>query len=536
MKKFLSLLLVTLPIIPTMAQETANNGAVTQKTWYGQELFLDNIRYGANNPASTAFNPYSVINSVELGYYDSKGSFRAIDGASEDNQYNMSVYGAKKISKVSFEGKIDYFINDMADSRWNNTALISEHNPFIIADSLYYLRKDGSDSIPNNQNREIFNLTGTVTYQLSDKLLFGIKANYKVANKSDQSDPRFLTNAARITITPGMEFKTGLKHTIGFSANLEGFHEHVSATVEDNIYPEHTSMFLFTELGGLQTQTESGYTRWYNGKKIGGDLSSVFTGSSFSNFAEAGGYFNFEEALDGGSSYTKHGGDYKEFEFHATDRMQFGNGSLLHNVILKADMIMGSGKTFKHTTTFDKLGNTIYEVASGSVTHKENNIQADLTYRLDLMKENFSTFTAQVNGGINMVSINQYPDEYYAKYTMANAGFSVSKRWKENKFRYSVNASGNYVMPLSELDIFLPNATAVNKKFGRGYFRPKYEFFAAEHCNAGISADVSYPIIGRNGSTYWIKGAVEYNLDKYLGEYYRFDDRQSIAANLSLTF
>jgi|GEM_PF-2033909 len=537
MKKFLSILLIVLPFMPAWAQNAEQTGSEPQKTWYGEELYLNNIRYDGIGPTSTAFIPYSTLNSIEVSYSNIDGTLRAVDDGRETDDFNVSVKGAKKVgSKVSLEGKFDYVVDHLNDSRWNNTTLLSARNPFIIADSLYYLRADGTDSIPNDKNKELFNLNGSLTYQASDRLLLGLNGNFRVANQTDQSDPRFEAKAARVTIIPGMEYKLGDRHSLGFSALAELYHENSSSSVEDNIYAEHTVTFNILELGSVEINSDYSSSRRYEGKVFGGAFTSVLEGPELSNFAEVRGKFTFEEAIDGGSSYSRHGGEYKEFYFGAMDRLRFYTGNLVHNIQIEADMLMGSGKTFKHNTRYDELGNTIYEVTSGSVTQKETDINADLFYRIDMLQSSNPTFTAKVNGGMEMVKVTQYPDSYHANYTLAHAGLMATKRWFDNKVRYSITAQGAYNTALKELDLTLPSATMNNKKFGNGYFTPKYEYYAASYFGAGLLADAAYPIKGKDGNIYWLKAGVGYNLLKYTGDYNKFDDRQTLTAKLTLTF
>lgn len=534
-QKFLSIVLATMTVMPAVAQST-ENAVQPQKTWYGQELYLQNISYGSANPSSIAKNPYTQLNSIQGSYSNISGKFRPVDGADKQTLTDFSIYGTKKVKKVSFEGSLDYRIENENNSRWNNSVLRTEKNPFIIADSLYYLGADGTDSIPNDHNREIFNLNGGFSYQATDRLVLALRANYKVGSLADQSDPRFEAHGARIRLNPGAEFRLNDKLSFGLSGTAEMYHENISCTVEDNIYPTHTIFFLFQQIGNYTVREGSSYARRYNGKTFGGSADAEFSTGVIQNFLEAGATVNIEEAIDGGSSYEDHAGEYHQTDMAFKDRFQVKGDNMIHNVELNAGILMSKGKVFKQNTHKDNLGNTIWEISSSEITQKEQDVVADLSYRLDLVKNGFSHFTAKVNGGIDMVSVTQYPDDYHAKYTLANAGLEVSKRWKENQVRYSVTALGNYTMALNELDLVVPMTKSSEKKFANSYYSPKYQYEAAEFFNASLKADAAYSIVGRDQNRYWIKLGASYNLRKYLGDYNRFNDRQTVMANISLTF
>lgn len=536
MKKFLSLALATMTMMPAVAQSTDNAVSQPQKTWYGQELYLQNMTYGSANPSSIANNPYSQLNSVEGSYTSYNGSFRPVDGADKQNLTDFNVYGTKKLKRVSFEGSFKYSIESENNSRWNNSVLKLDKNPFVIADSLFYMRSDGTDSIPNDHNREIFNLNGGFSFQATDRLVLAMRANYKVGSLADQSDPRFEAHGARVTVNPGAEFRFNDKFSIGLSGTTGLYHENISCTVEDNIYPTHTIFFLFKEIGGYNVKEGSSYYRRYNGKTFGGSADALFSTGKIQNFFEAGATMNIDEAIDGGSSYEDHAGEYTQTDIAFKDRFQIKGDRLVHNIELNGGILMSKAKVFKQNTRKDELGNTIWEISSSEVTQKEQDFVADLSYRLDLMDGSFSHFTAKVNGGIDMVKVTQYPDEYHANYTLANAGIELSKRWKEHRVRYSVTAAGNYTMAMNELDIEVPYTKASEKRFANRYFYPKYEFYAAEYFNASLKADAAYSFVGRDQSRYWVKLGASYNLKSYLGEYFNFEDRQTVMANLSLTF
>lgn len=528
MKKFLSLLTITFSILPVAAQTASGNSDDrTDKSWYDQELYLQNISYGSDNPVSINGIPYQSLNSVEASYTKIDGRFHGINDPHDAGLGDFNFYGLKKVGKVSFEGSLQYNIHDLNNTRWGNPVLISEYNPFIIADTLVY------DSIPNDQVRETFNLNGGFAWQISDRLEFGLRAGYLVGSRADNADPRFLANAARTSINPGLKFNFTDALSIGLSLDAQVYHEIAEMTVQDNLLdPAHNIMFLLGELGNYEVKNVTGFNRRYNGTVYGGALQFEYDGGSASDFLEIGGTMNKEEAVDGGTSYYKKGGEYKETVLNVNNRFQLVTPGMIHNVGIQAGMRAGKAKAFKQNSRYDEFAKEVWDVVSSEIVEKDKDIKADVYYRFDFLDGGKSMLTAKINGGIDMVSNMEYPDEYFAKYTLLNAGALVTKRFAFDRIGLDINASGTFVKAMKELEYEIPMTTAGKKRISNGYFIPKYQYKGAEYWQASLSANVSYTF--ENGQIVRLGGG--YTYADYLGDYSRFDNRTRANVKLSFTF
>jgi len=528
MKRFLSFLVFSACLAQVSAQ---TNDSQPQKIWYEEKLYLQNVQQGSANPVSIARNPYNVLNSFSGSYTNTNGSLKAVDDASKSNLGDFNIYGTKKLEKVSFEGTLYYGVHDLQDSRWNATVLKSDNNPFVIADTLVF------DSIPNNQNREIFNLNGGFAWTITDRLTVGLKANYKVGSKADNSDPRFKANAARTAVIPGVEYKFGKALSLGLSGKIERYHENVNMSVKDNLQLYHEEVFMFQELGIYTMENNSGYNRRYNGNIYEGALQFTADGEKMQDFLQFGFGMNKEEAIDGGTSYEKRGGDLKDMSISFTNRLQFKFGNTVNNLTLNADMSKASAKNYKQKSKNNEFGNVVWDILSSEVTQKQNDLRAGLTYRIDFIKDNYSTLGVQLDGSYESVKHTQYPDEYFAKYTLGKAGLKVDKKFQFGKLGICIAASGAVCKPLSELEYELPMTTAGKKRVMRGYFIPKYEYMAAGYSAAGLSADARYYIKGKDGkSGRFANLKLEYSTKNYSGQYSRFDNRNTFMATAGLTF
>lgn len=537
MKKFLTVASFAMVAVLSYAQDNEAASDQPEKVWYDQELFLQNVRSQSDNPVSIAYNPYSQLNDFKVSYSHENGSFKPIEGATTGKLLDVNIYGAKKVNKVSFEGSMYYGVHDLFDARWNSTVLLSENNPFIIADTLTYNMKGSNsvipDSIPNNQSREVFDLRGGFAWQVSDKFTVGLRAIYIVGTKYDQSDPRFESHGARVSINPGAQYSLSDRISLGLSLTAAVYHENCGMSVKDNLYPNHEDVFLFQELGGYVI--EQAGRRRYDGNTLGGSLQFTFAGDRLQNQLEAGYRMVKENVDDGNLSFTKHGGDWSENTMSFTDRLQFASGNVIHNVILSGAMTNNSCLWYKQQARNGQFGEDLYDVISTEIVQKQKNLSATLSYRFDYLKENRPSISASLSGGIDKVKITQYPDEYHVWYTLANAGLDLTKYLHFRKTDFQVKAYGKYVMDLSKLDISLPTATG-KQKVMRGYFIPKYQYLSAGYIKAGICADAVYRINRKSGTPCYVKLGGSFDLADYSGDYSRFKNRTACDIHTSLTF
>lgn len=536
MNKFLSAFLLVIPFTSAFAQSQGtgkSDVSQPQKQWYGQELFLKNIQYGSENPVSFTYNPYSQLNDFNISYSKGEGSFIPVDGAGKSGLTDVNIYGVKKAGKIAFEGSLYYGVHQLDKSRWNSTVLLSPNNPFIVADSLvYYTAVTHEDSIPNNQNREIFNLNGGFSWQ-TGKFLIGLRANYQVGSKADQSDPRYEAHGARVKFNPGFQYSLLERMSIGLSLEYQTYHENIRMHAEDHLFPGHETTFFLQEIGNYVT--EQSCSRRYDGTQYGGNLQLTFSGDRISDFLEAGYHTNNENADDGSTSYTRHGGDYSETTVSFKNRLQYTTDNVIHNLTVAAGMVNGSSRWYKQTPKTGEFGQTLYEIVSKEIVQKQKEMYGNLSYRLDFIKAQRPLLSVMLNGGYKDVSVNEYPDEYYMKYTLANAGIDVSNYLYFSRLSFKVSADFDYSKDISALDYDLPGSTGKSRVM-KSYYIPKYEYLAAGYWNGGLSVDGSHRINRENKSSVYFKFGGAWHLCKYTGEYSRFQDRSLVEIMTSLLF
>lgn len=498
-------------------------------TYYKEAEFLDNIQNGSSNPSYIINLPSEGLNDITISYNQHKGSFKPIDGAARDNAVNADIYGIKKLERTAFKGSIKYQINNQDDMRWNATVLTTPANPFILADTLRY------DSLTNDANRESFILNGAVAYRLSKGITVGLSANYSVASKADQSDPRMESNAARTTVHPGLDFVLGRKYSIGISGLMEVYHEDIESSVQDNMISEHNNVYIFKSLGTHDGKDGLGYIRRYDGKKYGVSLQSSLKTGSICDFTYVSFVKNSENALDGGKSYQFKGGDFSQTIIEAGNRLSIPTGSLLHNLTVRARILNSSGMWYNQKQIKDKWGSKCYQIISKEVVYKQNDMLLDLSYRLDCMRNGLPSFTTVLDAGFSSVSIKQYPDENHADFSKLNTSIKLLKRFWIGNETLELSAQGSYTKAISPLDMEIVTPKPADVRVCNNYFRPKYEYIAANSLGADLCITAYTPSVIDNCT---LKCSACASISKYMGEYAKYmnTDRNNISFSLGIIF
>lgn len=520
--------LVACLIMSTFAQTVSAETERKVDPWYQDGLFIYDMTSNSINPANISNLPYSGLNDISVSYSADKGRYRAFDGSVKSRLFDANIFGIRKFDDLSFKGGINYSNNYNEDMRWNATALTSERNPFLLADTLRY------DSLTNDSRTESFRIDGTVSYQFSDMITAGLTSVYTVAQKTDQSDPRMKAIGARTRIIPGINFTFG-KFTLGLAGMYEIYHEDDKSSVEDNMISEHNNVYIFKGLGGYEGKDGLGYNRRYDGHKFGGSL-NFHTSGTFRNFTELSFISNSEDAIDGDTSYSYRGGDFSQTTMALYSRFSYNaNNRIQHDLIITASMDNNKGKWYNQKQKKDSWNMIYYEVTSTEIIHKESDMAASLTYCINFIKSDVPHMTASVTAGYNKADIKQFPDENYAKYAKVNAGLSLSKKWIAGKMRYLTDITASMNHAVSPLDISVITDTPALRRFYNGYYLPKFTYLSADDYCVSLALGASYPLslFSKDG---WLNLTVNASMKKYSGDSPLFKDTDKNALGIKLNY
>ena len=125
--------------------------------------FLDNVFTGTANPAVLSFNTVQTLTRATVNVHFKRGDFHPIDGSPRYNDFSADIFGLKRIGKLSLSGNVSYMNSKAFDHRWNNTALLTRRNPFVLG-----------DSVASNVNQESFSMHAAASLKMSEKLFIAL--------------------------------------------------------------------------------------------------------------------------------------------------------------------------------------------------------------------------------------------------------------------------------------------------------------------------------------------------------------------------
>lgn len=492
--------------------------------------FLDNAFAGTSNPAGLSFNTIHTLTRATVNTQFLRGGFHAIDESRRDNALSVDIFGLKRIGRLSLSGNIAYLNAKGYDHRWNNTALLSDRNPFVLA-----------DSVASDVNREQFGMHATAALRLSEKLVAALKFRFTTVALSDQTDPRPKTNAMHFEVVPGVIRQLNGHNRIGVAGHIDVYRSDISHTVMNNLV--NNVYFLMRGMGDYVQFTSGGnanYTRNYRGTRLAGSLQwHYIKGDAFGNMLEVHMAENREMAEDGGASYTYKGGDYDATQLDFYDRLTFRTGtSLWHQFILRAALAADNGFWYDQVKRVDTehANRTYYEVLNKSKVHRSVYTQTGLEYRLDERKgTDCSAWTAIFKSGVSTQETTHYEAESYKqKYSMLHAEADFTKRWRCSNSRIAATLGVCYAARLGD-----PTYNSVRDKLVDSYSKPMFEYATASQ--TGFKARLSMDIpVSMYGTPTWVTLYAQALNTFYTGNnrysvWYKNTSRSVIDAGVSLT-
>ena len=491
--------------------------------------FLDNVFTGTANPAALSFNTVQTLTRATVNVHFKRGDFYPIDGSPRYNDFSADIFGLKRIGKLSLSGNVSYMNSKAFDHRWNNTALLTRRNPFVLG-----------DSVASNVNQESFSMHAAASLKMSEKLFTALKLQFITTNLSDQTDPRPKTNAMRFEARPGVVWRMDDRNNLGIAGNFGLYKSDISHTVVSNLV--NNVYFLMKGMGDNAQFTISdvlSYPRDYRGTSFTGSAQWNTKFGAFDNLIEASFSTNSEVAEDGGAAYTYKGGDYSSRQIAVYDRLSFKTSDVFwHQFMVRAAYISDKGYWYDQRRMVDTqhANRVYYEILNKSEVHNASYTQADLEYRVDKRRdEGVPIWTASVNGGIVSQQTTHYEaDVYKQKFNTLHAGIDFTRRWNL-KACYIVAALGaHYAVPLGT-----PVYNSVRDKLVDTYSRPEFEFSTASCAGFNTRLSVALPL--RLYSTpSWFAIYVQTRHTFYTGSnrfspLYKGTSRSIIDAGLSLT-
>lgn len=431
-------------LILTISFARAGEGTDTvefKKHLFYQELNrLGNIRSAGTNPVGLSYNQIGRVTDASVGVGFGRGSFHAIDHADKRNDFSVKIDGLQRFGKLSLSGSFTYLNAKDYARRWNSTLYLTSTNPFLFC-----------DSVPSDVSTEQFSLSAAAAYVLTKRVAAGLEVSYLTGSAADQTDPRPKTNAMRLYLKPGVEWKISQSHALGLAVQFGLFRSDMTNTII-NTQESHT-YFLMKGMGDYFVRTTndlSSYPRDYKGSSWQAAMQWVVqpTGGMVANSLEISYSALKEDAVDGGSAYTFRGGDYRKKQLDLRERLDFGNEEKVRqHVVLQATYAMDEGFWYDQRRMVDtEHANLVYyEILAKSKVRESNYLDAGLDYQVDFLKDGMPDAMLKAGAVLQHARIKQYEMELFEqKYTLVHVVLEGNKRWWVGSCCFQASLAGAY--------------------------------------------------------------------------------------------
>ena len=362
-------------------------------------------------------------------------------------------------------------------------------------------------------------MSAGASYRFNDLFTGALAINYLTGSASDQTDPRPKTNSMHMEIKPGVEFRLNDTHSLGASAMVDIFRSDMSYTVVNNNI--NYTYYVMKGMGDHLVRTSNdmiSYPRDYEGTRYKGALQWLVTPASgtLSNMFEVSFTHNKEISEDGGYAYTFKSGDYYRTDINIYDRLSIACSSKFRqNIILRAGYVSGEGDWYDQKKMTDtQHGNIVYyQVLNKSKIMETTDMNAQLTYKADFMRNNMPDLTINADLGFNTSEAKQYSTAAFKQtYTNMTMGLGAVKHFKFGKLRLIGKAGGFYSMPLGD-----PEYSCAGMNMSTEYSAPSFEYASSAKLGLNFEADAYLPVT-LYGYTTWMGVNLRFASCMYQGD------------------
>ena len=502
------------PKIATLASLLCmGTNMLAQESVMGRNLWIDqqtneqqNIRFHSANPTRQAFNVQRNTAYAQADYTLLRGSFHAADQSGKRNDMNFYFGGLKQLGRIDLAGSLRYENIQARHHAWNSTYGLEPENPFIIG-----------DSVRGRTTVEAFYLNATAAYSFSDTWRAALQVDLQNASSSDQNDPRPKVNTTILPVTAGAEWQATDAFAMGGNLGARIFNSDMAYTVVNNRITH--PYFLMKGMGdqrNMSTGSEAGYKRDYHGFAYNAALQAVWQqeGSAWADFLQISAERGYEDAKDGGSSYTYRGGDYDFTRLHLTDRLQFRpSDRMLHQFFLDATYQKGEGTWYDQQRFTDTEHNnrTDYEILGKKKLHNIKKMSFDVSYQIDSNQKEKGNIHANINIGFENNGTTHYLkcSEQDQRTGRTNTWYENLKQewtlihcWADARHEFSlrrgllnVTLGGGHWMPIGDKKFATASEPgASGTLITRDYVAPQFEYLSASHYRTSALADYSLPL------------------------------------------
>ncbi len=221
-------ILVTLTICQSaFVQQISSQVNTLQKSQY-HFIDLQNKQNwtGSYNAGGLHFLDFSNVSYAEAYMGKNNGSFVKYNESNNSIDYGIKAESYSKIKNTVYYGKLDYNKFTGQNMTWSGQIYPERYMVSVADDN------------PTEKTKESYKLAGGISTPLFDKMLFGFKINYEVANLAKRKDLRHKTDLLDLETTAGLVYGTKYLN-IGANYYYRKYFEDVTFSKigdNDNVY------------------------------------------------------------------------------------------------------------------------------------------------------------------------------------------------------------------------------------------------------------------------------------------------------------
>lgn len=268
----------------------------------------------SDNAAWLVLQPVNRIATAEAAFSKQNGGLKGNNESPDSFEAGANTESFVKISdRMSFYGSLSYSYF-MGKDMGGPILLNPSYNPVNFYES--------SDTTVGIKNREMYNLTGGLSYSVNERFSLGAKIDYTGGDQAKLKDPRFLNTWLDMNLSAGFCWRISDGFAVGADLKYERTVEQLEA---DQYGTTDKQYFTFIDLGGFYGSRElfegrSGYigvgeTRPMFNSLYGGSV-QVMAGKDIRFFNEItylrrSGYFGEKSSTT--VTFTEHAGNILKY-------------------------------------------------------------------------------------------------------------------------------------------------------------------------------------------------------------------------------
>lgn len=292
-----------------------------------------------NNTAGMGLAQPMAGSRTEIGVFRSAGDFHRAQDAEADQGFTFSTLRYDTFSdKLFMRGTFHYTLDREKDRKWSDVM-----DPWFSIPYIY------GSAVAKDYSRHDCGLSFDLyTAPLWDRVSFGVKTDYAVADISGLRDPRPRTGYLDWQVVPSVLFTFG-RHHAGLDLGYGHAKEKLTGLTTIQSYPN----LYYYKMSGLDhvdgtISGYSGFKRQFAGGRFLGDLSYGYSSGGMNLVVSAGIEYR---KLDAYGDKKQSPGSYNSFTYSGMADLTVQTSSLLHHVHLEGEYLDGGADEYLQELT-----------------------------------------------------------------------------------------------------------------------------------------------------------------------------------------